>query len=1025
LSTFKKTAIAAAIAQIAILSGSAAWAQTTAEPAATDKAVGEGAVVVVSGQRAALQSAQKLKQDSDEVVDSIVAEDIGKLPDRSITEVLQRVVGITMDRSSPGDPQHNAVEGSGVAIRGLSYVASQLNGRSSFSAGGGHSLSFSDVPPELMAGVDVYKNPSAEQIEGGISGLVNLRTALPFDFKGFKGSVTGSESYSTLRKGKAAPSGSVLMSNRWSTSLGEFGALVDIAKSKNKVRNDEMFVDPYYVHNNDIVPGKTMYVPKGVEWRSQAYDRNRQGDYAAFQWRPVKDLTASLTYFRSRYTEDWSEQALLGQETTPYDIQVSNGTFSPSGAFLSGTISNPLHDGINYNTDHRVSTRNSNTQDISLNVQWRVNSAWTVTNDFQRVLSRTAGIDSDVATGVQLPSQTVDFTGNQPKFTFSPSDIKYLADPAHYYWAYTMEHLDQQVADSKAWKTDVRYSFDDPVLRDVRFGVRLQNLNGLNQNTNPSYNWQGITQPWMRGWQTAPAPGGLAYLSDPRFSGGTQLMSFPNFFNGDVQVPQIVFPTDAMARGYPGTYATLHSYHDILCNEQKAAQGWGTCDPWKPAGFANDPAAINSQTEKTRSAYAQLRFGFDNLKYPVDGNIGLRYVQTSTHELGHTVFTPTLPTIPDGANVVGANLIPNIAAFTTPQEFSNTYHNLLPSLNLKMKTSDQLQFRFAVAKSMSRPDFNQLQAYTALSESVKTSQTGGGTTGLPTTVTITGVGLKGDGKGNPALRPTTATSEDLTAEWYFAKAGSLTFAAFNKDLKDIIVTQLYNYGVKDAGGKNYNYIVSHPANGAHGFARGLEIAYQQYYDFVPDWLRGIGVQAGLTLVSSKRQLDNPLFSAWCSGDNGTTNLNLAINGCDTNLQSYGDLPLQGLSKRTINLAVMYERGPFQARLAYNWRSRFLLGVNNYGTNGTDPLDMNPASPTYGQHQTDNSQAYGLPLWQEAYGQLDGSIFYQVTPKFRIGLEAQNLTNSMVKQTMQQHAGMLGHAWFVTGPRYSVQASYDF
>jgi outer membrane receptor protein involved in Fe transport len=65
------------------------------------------------------------------------------------------------------------------------------------------------------------------------------------------------------------------------------------------------------------------------------------------------------------------------------------------------------------------------------------------------------------------------------------------------------------------------------------------------------------------------------------------------------------------------------------------------------------------------------------------------------------------------------------------------------------------------------------------------------------------------------------------------------------------------------------------------------------------------------------------------------------------------------------------------------------------------------------------------LWQEAYGQLDGSIFYQVTPKFRIGLSAQNLTNSTVKQTMQQHVGMLGHAWFVTGPRYSVQASYDF
>src|SRR5438094_1961558 len=99
---------------------------------------------------------------------------------------------------------------------------------------------------------------------------------------------------------------------------------------------------------------------------------------------------------------------------------------------------------------------------------------------------------------------------------------------------------------------------------------------------------------------------------------------------------------------------------------------------------------------------------------------------------------------------------------------------------------------------------------------------------------------------------------------------------------------------------------------------------------------------------------------------------------------------------------MYVRGPVQARVAYNWRSRFLLGVNNYGVNGTDALDLNPNSPTYGTHNDQNNQAYGLPLWQEAYGQVDASLFYQVTPKFRVGIEGQNLGDSQVKQTMQQH-----------------------
>ncbi len=265
----------------------------------------------------------------------------------------------------------------------------------------------------------------------------------------------------------------------------------------------------------------------------------------------------------------------------------------------------------------------------------------------------------------------------------------------------------------------------------------------------------------------------------------------------------------------------------------------------------------------------------------------------------------------------------------------------------------------------------------------------------------------------------------MTAEWYFAKAGSLTAAVFNKDIKNIVVNQMFNYEVKDAAGQGRNFLVTGPTNGAHGYARGFELAYQQYFDFVPDWLKGLGTQASFTFVDSKRKLNNPVYSAWCTGGEAADNLNLAINGCDTNMQSFTDLPLQGLSRRTINVAVMYEQGKVQARLAYNWRSRYLLGVNNYGTRGTDARDMNPASPNFGTFNGDNNQAYGLPLWMDDYGQLDGSLFYNVTPKLRIGVEATNLTDTTVKQLMQQHVGMLGRAWFKTGRSFGVRASYDF
>ncbi len=1003
------TPIAAACSAL-LLSGAAYAQQAAPDAAAPVKKIDDNAVVVVSGQRAALQSAQKIKQNADEVVDSIVADDIGKLPDRSVTEVLQRIVGVTIDRSMPGDPQHYSVEGSSVAIRGLGYVRSELNGRDSFSANGGRALSFEDVPPELMAGVDVYKNPSAEQIEGAISGLVNLRTAMPFDYKGFKGAMSAQTSYSTLKKGKATPSTSLLLSDRWTTPFGEVGLLVDFAKSRSDTRTDNFQVDPYYPRDN-LVEGRTVWVPQGVTWRSMEFERERQGKYAAAQWRPNRDLTTSLTYFKSSYYMTWSEQALLMANTSPYTIKVANGTYAPNGALLTGTLSDPDHGGINLNPDRRVADRDSSTTDIAWNMQWRMAPQWTLRTDYQHVRAKTRGFDSDVATGLQMAKEGLDLTGSRPRLIFDAGDRAALADPNNYYWAYTMEHLDKSSASNDVWKTDVQYDFDHKVLRDLRFGVRMTDRHSNTHNSNPSYNWQGVTQPWMLGWNTS----GLAYLGDPRFSNQTSIHSFNNFFNGSVSVPTTVFPNDVLARGYPNSYATLHSYHDILCAEQSAAQGWGSCDAWKAATFGDDPAEVNNVTERTKAFHTQLRFGFDDLKYPIDGNLGIRYVKTNSSAAGYMVFNPSVLDIPPGGVLVGET-IPNIAAFTVKGDFKNSYSNILPSLNLRLKASDKLQFRLALAKAMSPPDFSQLQAYTTLSEDVSFSRDT-----ATKVITVENVGLNGNASGNPMLKPTTSTQLDLTAEWYFAHAGSLTLAVFNKQLKDIIVSQQASVARADVNGQMHSFTVTSPVNGAKGHARGFEVAYQQYYDMLPSWMSGLGVQASFTFVDSKRKLYNPVYSEYCSGGDGAANLNLNLNGCDIDGRVFGNLPLQGLSRQSANLSLMYDKGPVSSRLAYNWRSRNLQAVNTWGARGTNGLDSNPASPTYG---ADNN-AWGLPLWAEAYGQLDASFFYKFTDKLSIGIEAQNLNNVVFRQTVQQHIGDMQHTWFVTGPRYTAQLRYTF
>ena len=634
---FQRTAIALGVAQIAFMASGAAYAQAAA-------ASGEPAVVVVTGQRAALNSAQKIKQNSDEIVDSIVADDIGKLPDRSVTEVLQRVVGVTIDRTmSKGDPEHYSVEGSGVSIRGLTYVRSELNGRDSFSANGGRSLNFEDVPPELMAGVDVYKNPSAEQIEGAVGGLVNLRTAMPFDYKGFKAAVSAQSTYSTLKKGKWSPTVSGLVSNRWKTPAGEFGVLFDLAHSESGTRTDAFQVEPYYPRT-DIVAGKTVWVPKGVQWRTLEFNREREGAYGALQWK--KDsLASSLTYFKSRYKMQWDEQAIFSQ-SNGYNIRVSpDATYDSRGALLTGTLTNPTDGGIAFGDDVRTADRKSDTTDISWNLQWKPTPAWTFTSDLQAIKATTRSMDSTVATGIQMQQERVDLTGSIPRLIFTDADRAYLANPANYYWAFTMEHQDKSKATSKAWKGDAKYSFDHPVMRDLRFGVRLTERDARTENSNPSYNWQPISQQWQLGWKI----GQLAYLGDPRFAGNNHLHTFPNFFNGTYDVPTLVFPNVQLAQGYPGTYEALHKFHNILCMEQAAKQGWGDCPAWKAATFGGDHPGVNDQKEKTQAVYSQLRFGFDNLSMPIDGNIGVRLVKTDMTAHGFLTYTPNAPTaVPPG-----------------------------------------------------------------------------------------------------------------------------------------------------------------------------------------------------------------------------------------------------------------------------------------------------------------------------------------------------------------------------------------
>jgi iron complex outermembrane recepter protein len=936
--------------------------------------------IIVTGQRASIANALSIKRNADQIVDSISADDIGKLPDRSVTETLQRITGVTIDHFiSRSDPDHFSVEGSGVNIRGLTFVRSEINGRDAFSANGGRTLSFEDVPPELLAGVDVYKNPSADLIEGGIGGLVNLRTRLPFDSKGQVFSVSASGTLGDLRN-QLEPSYSALYSNRWDTPIGEIGILADVAFSRSATRTDGVQVEAYYPRT-DLEPGRTVYIPKGIDWRQLDFTRQRFGAYGALQWKPASNLDVTATFFQSRYKFHWDEHAIFAQNNA-YNITPAAGTqfqYDDRGVFIKGTETdtNPADGGMPFNDDVRSADQKSNTTDISGSIKWRPTDRLTLRVDVQHIHATERSFDSTVATGVNLPSETVDLTQGVPRVSV---DQNYLNDPNNYYWAFTMDQQSRNVANEWAYRADLDYDLDAGFLKSFQFGGRMTNTHANNKAS--PYNWQAVSQTWQ-------VPGvlpHLAYLS--QYPLASQDFNFgSNYYHGGANVPtSVIFPATSQATGYPDTYFALHNLSTQICEEAYAAS---SCPTFALAAFGD--AQSNIQREKNYALYGNLKFDFSDMDFPLSGNVGLRWVRTQTSANGFVVQPAPISGAPAGG--------PVFTGVTEAIVAKNHYNYFLPSLNLLYKFSPDLQARFAAARAITRPDFNTLQAYTPLSAAYDQTS---GTYNFNSTAS-----------GNPYLKPTSSTQFDAALDWYFGKASSLTATAFYKHLNNIIRNVATPY---DFAGVTYN--LTQPTNVGTANIKGFEVGYNQAFTFLPGLLNGLGISSNFTFVDSKTKVN-------VSSLQSNSAAYVSANGVDTNGAIFGSLPLEGLSKYSYNLTGYYEKGILSVRLAYNWRSKYLLATNVNGTQGTDGTQLAANGVQCGA-QGDHCVVWGLPTYNAAYGQLDGSIFFKfLQDKISFGIEAQNLNNAQNRVLMRQSFGTMGRAWFVSDRRYTASVRMTF
>jgi len=938
--------------------------------------------VVVTGQRAAIQSAQKLKQNAEQLVDSITATDIGALPDRSVTEALQRVAGVTIGRTSDGrDADRISVEGSGVQVRGLSWVRGELNGRDSFSAKAGRTLSFEDVPPELMAGVDVYKNPSADIIEGGVGGTVNLRTRLPFDSAKRILAYSLDSSWGDLSR-NWQPSASVLYSDRWDTKIGEVGFLVSLSDSKLSSRTDTISVDPYFARTNTLVPGKTVYVPGGFGYRSLDFDRERKGVAAALQWRPNDQWEASLQFLRSSASQASTERAIGFNPGSGNGPEAGTDfTYDSTGHFLKGTLAQAPGGTTlgSFLDDTRYSDRSSVTSDYALNLKYNPNDKWSFTGDVQYVYAKTKTVDNTAfnALNSDVAPAGLDVTGSLPVITMN-NDTAYTSNPANYYLQAAMDHHDRNEAAQWAERFDGDYSFDEGGwLKSFRFGVRHTFRQATTRETN--YRWDTVAPSWgLPNDPDIPDDGVKPISTLDGYQAYYGLYEFDNYFRGKAHLPAtFVMPSAAFVNNYGDT--------SLVLSRIAQANGGG----WRPfngdfedQGQTGGKGSTNHQKEETLAAYGLLRFGHDVSLWgdqrEIDGNFGLRVVKTESQSLGLQVFSPnTSSTLIPAADQAFSN------GAKSPYKGGRDYVNILPSVNVRLKITPEMFIRFAAAKAIVRPDFQQLQPNYTISATNGVITGGACSSTIPSGAQANCVYQYTANAGNPDLKPTRSTQFDLSYEWYFNSTGSLTATVFYKDIYNYITNGSADLSFTNNGVTRTVQVIQ-PYNAGHGKIKGFEVAYQQYFDFLPGVLRGLGTQANFTYVDSKgsrNAASNPYDK------NQTTNVSTHDE----------EMPLEGLSKKSYNVAALYDLGKVSARLAYNWRERYLL--------------------------TTTAANINIPAWYDDYGQLDGSVFYTVNEGLKIGFQAANLTNTRTKILVsypgKPEEGLTGHNWVVADRRYSI------
>ena len=872
--TFKQTRIASAVTLALV--GMAMQAQAQQTQAQKEEKAQAIEKIEVKGIRASLERSLETKRAADAVVEVITAEDVGKMPDKNIADSLQRIPGVTTSSQSGGSGGFD--ENDRVSIRGTNPSLTQtlVNGHSIASADWfvldqvglvGRSVSFSMLPSELIGQVIVRKSPTADIVEGGVAGAIDILTRKPLAFsKPFTLEGTIQAVYSELPSTTDAQVNALM---GWKNDAGTVPVLLQGFMEKRHLRRDGQEILGY----GQISPTSALavarpqlanvYYPTLIGSAFFEQERERKGGMIDVQFRPDRNFEIDVTAFHSRldatnYNRNWmfwGSRVIGTDNRIPTSFTVANNTLTQAAWANVPGAQYAIVDEI-----YRPGAF-SETNFYNLDAKWTPNNRLTIlgkigASDGKGETPKQAVFEGDVLNtgaayrlnGVGSAADVSFPNGNPSVFTGTTLDWIFGASPA--------KTKDKE----KYAQADAEWGLDGGAFKNVKGGLRWA------EHTRD-------TQQVAQGPKWANDPFAAANL--PRWNGETYPSDFGDRLGGTFPRTPWMINADELNR-----------WGDVYSNRDPVERQY-----W-PGEFA--------LKEKIGAAYAMTDFEGAGWS----GNVGLRFVKTKEEVTVNVAIPGSVCAALAPCSVPGAITTSAFGSFYK-KLVSNSYSDVLPSANFRFDVNKDVVGRLAASRTLARPD------YSALGGSITADDT-----------THTGNG------GNPNLKPIISSNLEGQLEFYYAPRSLFSAGLFYMDLKNYVSFGTYQTTLLDIRTNTFQtYTISAPVN-ANGSVKGAELSWQAPI------AHGFGASANYTYANGEED-----------------------DGHD----------LVGTSKTTYNLIGYYEDKNFGARLAYNFRSAYFVGLDR-------------SSPQY----------------QDDTKTLSANVSWYINNNFTLTFDAMNLNNPILK-----------------------------